>query len=107
MVGEKAHHERCEGHGHAHPPHFDLAVMIDRARAFAAARKLPFTEMRARVLSVLAREEKPLTAYEIVDRLSVPKKVQAVQVYRALGSGLIDHNQNATVAAMQMAEKKA
>lgn len=84
MAGEKAHHERCEGHGHAHPPHADVAAMIDRARAFAAARKLPFTEMRARVLTVLAREEKPLTAYEIVDRLSVSKKVQAVQVYRAL-----------------------
>ncbi len=84
MAGEKAHHERCEGHGNAHPPHLDVATMIDRARAFAAQRKIPFTEMRARVLTVLAREEKPLTAYEIVDRLSVPKKVQAVQVYRAL-----------------------
>jgi Fur family zinc uptake transcriptional regulator len=38
----------------------------------------------ARVLTVLAREEKPLTAYEIVDRLKGSKKVQAVQVYRAL-----------------------
>jgi hypothetical protein len=26
---------------------------------------------------------------------------------RGLGSGLIDHNQNATAAAIQMAEKKA
>ena len=84
MAGEKVHHERCEGHGHVHAPHSDVAAMIDRARAFAVARKIPFTEMRARVLTVLAREEKPLTAYEIVDRLSIPKKVQAVQVYRAL-----------------------
>ncbi|MFM8746964.1 MAG: Fur family transcriptional regulator [Aestuariivirga sp.] len=84
MAGEKAHHERCGGHGHAHTAHSDVAAMIDRARAFAAARKLPFTEMRARVLTVLAQEEKPLTAYELVDRLSVPKIVQAVQVYRAL-----------------------
>lgn len=84
MAGEKAHHGRCDGHGHAHADHFDLAAMLDRARAFAAARKIPFTEMRARVLTVLAGEGKPLTAYEITDRLSVPKKVQAVQVYRAL-----------------------
>lgn len=84
MAGEKAHHERCEGHGHAHPPHSDVAALIDRARAFAAQRKIPFTEMRARVLTVLAHEVKPLTAYEIVDRLSAQKKVQAVQVYRAL-----------------------
>jgi Fur family zinc uptake transcriptional regulator len=89
MAGEKAHHGRCEGHGHVHARHADLAAMdvaamIDRARAFAVARKIPFTEMRARVLTVLAGEEKPLTAYEITDRLSVPKKVQAVQVYRAL-----------------------
>jgi Fur family zinc uptake transcriptional regulator len=84
MAGEKAHHEQCDGHGHVHARHADVAAMIDRARAFAVARKIPFTEMRARVLTVLAREEKPLTAYEITDRLSLPKKVQAVQVYRAL-----------------------
>lgn len=94
MAGDKAHHARHEGHdhaghdhagqGHAHASPFDVAAMVERARAFAASRKIPFTEMRARVLTVLAREGKPLTAYEIVDRLSGSKKVQAIQVYRAL-----------------------
>jgi Fur family transcriptional regulator, zinc uptake regulator len=40
--------------------------------------------MRQRVLDVLTSDAKPLSAYEIVDRLGVWKKVQAVQVYRAL-----------------------
>jgi Fur family transcriptional regulator, zinc uptake regulator len=84
MAGEKAYHAQCERHNHPHAPHSDMAMMVERARAFATERKVPFTQMRARVLSVLAGEEKPLTAYEIADRLSGPKKVQAVQVYRAL-----------------------
>ena len=84
MAVAETHQERCEGHGHSHAPVSDVSAMMDRARAFAAARKVPFTEMRARVLTTLASEAKPLTAYEIVDRLSGSKKVQAVQVYRAL-----------------------
>jgi len=40
--------------------------------------------MRERVLALLSTSLHPLTAYEIADRLSQTKKVQAVQVYRAL-----------------------
>ncbi|MCA3625919.1 MAG: transcriptional repressor [Methylobacterium sp.] len=82
MAEGHAHQGRCDGHGHATLP--DVNAILARARAFATARKIPFTEMRARVLTALAGETKPLTAYEIVDRLSSPKKVQPVQVYRAL-----------------------
>ncbi len=82
MSEGNAHQGRCDGHGHAPLP--DVNAMLARARAFATARKIPFTEMRARVLTALASQAKPLTAYEIVDRLSSLKKVQPVQVYRAL-----------------------
>ena len=55
-----------------------------RARAYASSKGLPFTVMRERVLALLSTSLHPLTAYEIADRLSQTKKVQAVQVYRAL-----------------------
>jgi Fur family zinc uptake transcriptional regulator len=84
MAGDRAHHAGHKGCDHGHDHHSDVTSMVERARRFAASRNVPFTEMRVRVLTVLAREEKPLTAYEIVDRLKGSKKVQAVQVYRAL-----------------------
>jgi Fe2+ or Zn2+ uptake regulation protein len=83
MAGDGAHHAGHKGCDDGHDHHSDVTSMVELARRFAASRKIPFTEMRARVLTVLARKEKPLTAYEIVDRLRDSKKVQAVQVYRA------------------------
>jgi Fur family zinc uptake transcriptional regulator len=64
--------------------HHDAGTILARARAFAVANGLPFTSMRERVLVLLSHASKPLTAYEIAERLSETKKVQAVQVYRAL-----------------------
>ena|SRR5579871_3929216 len=55
-----------------------------RARAYAEAQGIPFTPMRKRVLALLAACGKPMAAYEIADQLSDTRKVQAVQVYRAL-----------------------
>jgi Fur family transcriptional regulator, zinc uptake regulator len=55
-----------------------------RARSYAALKRVPFTLMRQRVLAVLAATNKPLSAYEIAKKLSDKRKVQAVQVYRAL-----------------------
>jgi Fur family transcriptional regulator, zinc uptake regulator len=70
----------CLRRGHT----IDRERLEARARSYAMSKAIPFTTMRQRVLAVLAASEKPLTAYEIADELSHPKKVQAVQVYRAL-----------------------
>jgi len=55
-----------------------------RARSYAASKGTSFTPMRERVLTLLAATGKPMAAYEIAERLSGSRKMQAVQVYRAL-----------------------
>lgn len=81
-------HEGSDEPGHgpesSHGHHLDAAGLMERAAAYASLHRLTVTRMRSEVLALLAQEHKPLTAYEIAERLSVGRKVQAVQVYRAL-----------------------
>jgi Fur family transcriptional regulator, zinc uptake regulator len=90
MHSERAHHAAECGHNHVHAHDNapgsapDGKAPLERAAAYAARHGLSVTPMRAQVLALLVREQKPLTAYEIVDRMSAGRKLQAVQVYRAL-----------------------
>lgn len=71
---------RGDAHGHA----VDGDAAESRARSYAVSKGVQFTPMRQRVLALLAAFGKPLSAYEIADKLSDARKLQAVQVYRAL-----------------------
>jgi Fur family zinc uptake transcriptional regulator len=62
----------------------DGDAVESRARSYAASKGIPFTPMRQRVLALLAASGTPMAAYEIAEKLSGARKVQAVQVYRAL-----------------------
>jgi Fur family transcriptional regulator, zinc uptake regulator len=67
------------------PAHWiDRDAVEARARFYAASKGIPFTPMRQRVLAVLGKSDKPLTAYEIVEEISDTRKVHGVQVYRVL-----------------------
>jgi hypothetical protein len=58
--------------------------MQNRARSHAVSKGISFTPTRQRVLALLAATGKPMAAYEIAEKVSGSRKVQAVQVYRAL-----------------------
>ncbi|SFF50477.1 Fur family transcriptional regulator, zinc uptake regulator [Methylobacterium sp. yr596] len=80
-------HETCGHHGHAHDAHGPArtADLVARAERLAQDLGLQFTALRRRTLEVVAEEGRPLGAYDIAERLSVPgKRVAAVSVYRAL-----------------------
>ncbi|MBH5384756.1 Fur family transcriptional regulator [Bradyrhizobium diversitatis] len=72
------------GHADLHAHAIDADAVQGRARAYAASKGIPFTQMRQRVLALLAASGKPMAAYEIAEKLSDARRVQAVQVYRAL-----------------------
>ncbi|WP_024508125.1 transcriptional repressor [Bradyrhizobium sp. ARR65] len=69
---------------HAHCDVIDAEAVQSRARSYAASKGTRFTPTRQRVLALLAATGKPIAAYEIAEKLSGSRKVQAVQVYRAL-----------------------
>lgn len=71
---------RADAHRHA----IDADAVESRALAYATSKGIPFTAMRQRVLALLAASGKPMAAYEIAEKLSDARRVQAVQVYRAL-----------------------
>ena len=71
---------RLGAHRHA----IDANAVQIRARAYAVSKGTPFTPMRQRVLALLTASGKPMAAYEIAEKLSDVRKVQAVLVYRAL-----------------------
>lgn len=71
-------------HAHAHRHAIDADAVQSRAGAYATSKGIPFTAMRQRVLALLAASGKPMAAYEIAEKLSDARRVQAVQVYRAL-----------------------
>jgi Fur family zinc uptake transcriptional regulator len=71
-------------HADAHRDAVDADAVQSRARSYATSKGIPFTSMRQRVLALLAASGKPMAAYEIAEKLSDARKVQAVQVYRAL-----------------------
>ncbi len=71
-------HEGCGANPHG------ADAVVEKARAYAKAKGVPFTPMRERVLREIAGSGKPLTAYELADRVSDARKVAAVQIYRAL-----------------------
>lgn len=72
----------------AHPDHacgHDRAGLVARAERLCRERGLLFTPLRQRTLEVIAGETRPLGAYDIAERLSLPgRRVAAVSVYRAL-----------------------
>ena len=71
---------RAEARGNG----IDGDAVESRARSYAVSKGIPFTPARQRVLALLAATVKPMAAYEIAERLSGSRKVQPVQVYRAL-----------------------
>jgi Fur family zinc uptake transcriptional regulator len=84
-VGADTHHNaHADGEQHGHGHAFDAKAVFQRAEAYAERHGLKVTPIRSEVLSLLLHERKPLSAYQIVDRLSAGRKLQAVQVYRAL-----------------------
>ena len=76
--------DQSAGGVHAPRHAIDADAVQGRARAYATSKGIPFTAMRQRVLALLAASGKPMAAYEIAEKLSDPRRVQAVQVYRAL-----------------------
>jgi Fur family transcriptional regulator, zinc uptake regulator len=67
---------------HGHP--VDGDAVESRARSYAVSKGVPFTPMRQSVLALLAASGKPMSAYEIAEKVSDARKLKAVQVYRAL-----------------------
>lgn len=68
----------------AHRDAVDADAVLSRARSYAVSKGIPFTPARQRVLALLAAIGKPMSAYDLAEKLSGSRKVQAVQVYRAL-----------------------
>ena len=64
--------------------HRDADAVQSRAQSYAVSKGISFTPTRQRVLALLAAAGKPMAAYEIAAKLSSSRKMQAVQVYRAL-----------------------
>jgi Fur family transcriptional regulator, zinc uptake regulator len=74
-------------HAHAHPhPHApaDASSACARAERYSQAAGVSFTPMRRRVLDALLEAGVPVTAYDLAERLSGPRRVAPVQIYRAL-----------------------
>lgn len=71
-------------HANAHSHILDADALLRRARDYAASKGRPFTPMRERVLALLAASVLPISAHDIARKLSGARKVEAVQVYRAL-----------------------
>ncbi|HXH46295.1 MAG TPA: transcriptional repressor [Bradyrhizobium sp.] len=67
---------------HIHPVGGD--AIESRARSYAVSKGVPFTPMRQGVLALLAASGKPMSAYEIAEKLSDAERLKTVQVYRAL-----------------------
>lgn len=78
---------RQRGHHHAHAP----GSFVHEVEGACAARGLKLTPMRRRVLELIALSDKPIKAYDLLDRLrSDVEKAAPTQVYRALDF-LIEH----------------
>ena len=73
-------HAHADAHGHP----IDGDELESRARSYAVSKGVPFTPMRQRVLALLAASGRPMSAYEMADKVSDARKIKAVQVYRAL-----------------------
>lgn len=85
-------HDHDHDHRHAHGPagcdaaHGDATEgVVERAERLCQERGLQFTRLRRDVLAAVAAEHRPLGAYDIAERMSLPgRRVAAVSVYRAL-----------------------
>lgn len=69
--------------GHAHL-HHDAADILRHAERECAARNLQLTPLRRRVLGELAGAERPLGAYDLVERLGRERRIAPISVYRVL-----------------------
>lgn len=79
-------------HEHGDPGHrADQAVA--RVERYSLATGTSFTPLRRRVLAALLDARGPLSAYDLAERLSTPRRVAPVQIYRALeflgGAGVV------------------
>ena len=66
-------------HGHGSP-----ADLLAHAEAHCRTRGLQFTPLRRRIFEALAGAEKPLGAYDLVERLGREKRMAPISVYRGL-----------------------
>ncbi|MCG2842342.1 transcriptional repressor [Sandaracinobacter sp. RS1-74] len=77
-------------HGHWEP---GSSALNDAARAALVARGVQWTDLRAQVFEALARDGRPVSAYDVAERLSAEtgRRIAANSVYRILDL-FVEHN---------------
>jgi Fur family zinc uptake transcriptional regulator len=86
-MAEAHTHSHAHPHGaHSHGPcHLcDPAAFLRHAEEVCRRDGIQMTPLRRRVLEELARAEKPLGAYDLVERLGREKRIAPISVYRVL-----------------------
>lgn len=72
----------AETHHHHHP--LDPAAFMRHAEELCRQDGVQLTALRRRVLEELARAERPLGAYDLVERLGRERRIAPISVYRVL-----------------------
>lgn len=71
-------------HHHDHHAHEDPVAFMRRAEAVCRQAGVQLTPLRRRLLEELARAERPLGAYDLVERLGRERRIAPISVYRVL-----------------------
>lgn len=76
----------ADPHPHHHHRHFhvDPAAFMRHAEEICRREGIQLTALRRRVLEELARAERPLGAYDLVERLGRERRIAPISVYRVL-----------------------
>ena len=74
----------ADTHSHHHHSHSDPAAFIRHAEEICRQDGVQLTALRRRVLEELARAERPLGAYDLVERLGRERRIAPISVYRVL-----------------------
>jgi Fur family zinc uptake transcriptional regulator len=85
--------EARRGPGAAKPGESGGTGAVDEALALCRRNKISLTPGRRRILEILAREGRPLGAYEMIDRVAkaTGKRPAPISIYRALDF-LLEHS---------------
>jgi len=78
--------EMAAHHGHHHHAHGrpDPAAFLRHAEDICRQGGVQLTALRRKVLEELARAERPLGAYDLVERLGKERRIAPISVYRIL-----------------------
>lgn len=75
---------RIVEHSPEHLPEHSPEDLVQQAESICRDRGLQWTQLRRRVFEGLVGSERPLGAYDLVERLGAERRIAPISVYRAL-----------------------